>query len=216
MPALDAPLPACSRTGCCFGTPTAASPGLVGALLAGLGRDRSRLQAAGERTRCRRTYSDSRTGRRSAVDGRQLAVGGSAAWLRGGGLTRRARWKPLDGLTRAPGLLLTPVPWAQPRGGEVTRRTSQGGRAASTTVVGLRARPARRTKSVPPPGRPVHHSQAANRRGRREAAFSRRRKSRRWELCDGTSRRRLVLPPKFRAAEYFAACGLDRETIRPR
>src|SRR5664279_2107110 len=27
MPALDAPLPACSRTGCCFGTPTAASPG---------------------------------------------------------------------------------------------------------------------------------------------------------------------------------------------
>jgi len=110
------------------------------------GRDRSRLRAAGERTRCRRTYSDSRTGRRSAVDGRQLAVGGSAAWLRGGGLTRRARWKPLDGLTRAPGLLLTPVPWAQPRGGEVTRRTSQGGRAASTTVVGLRARPARRTK----------------------------------------------------------------------
>jgi len=50
------------------------------------GRDRSRLRAAGERTRCRRTYSDSRTGRRSAVDGRQLAVGGSAAWLRGGGL----------------------------------------------------------------------------------------------------------------------------------
>src|SRR5664280_3535585 len=89
------------------------------------GRDRSRLRAAGERTRCRRTYSDSRTGRRSAVDGRQLAVGGSAAWLRGGGLTRRARWKPLDGLTRAPGLLLTPVPGAQPRGGEVTRRTSQ-------------------------------------------------------------------------------------------
>jgi len=31
------------------------------------GRDRSRLRAAGERTRCRRTYSDSRTGRRSAV-----------------------------------------------------------------------------------------------------------------------------------------------------
>jgi len=29
------------------------------------GRDRSRLRAAGERTRCRRTYSDSRTGRRS-------------------------------------------------------------------------------------------------------------------------------------------------------
>src|SRR5450759_2938952 len=65
---------------------------------------------AGERTRCRRTYSDSRTGRRS-----RLAVGGSAAWLRGGGLTRRARWKTLDGLIRAPGLLLTPVPWAQPR-----------------------------------------------------------------------------------------------------
>src|SRR5664279_3249646 len=65
MPALDAPLAACSRTGCCFGTPTAASPGLVGALLAGLGRDRTRLRAAGERTRCRRTYSDSRTGRRS-------------------------------------------------------------------------------------------------------------------------------------------------------
>src|SRR5664279_2231853 len=34
---LDAPLTACSRTGCCFGTPTAASPGLVGALLAETG-----------------------------------------------------------------------------------------------------------------------------------------------------------------------------------
>src|SRR5664279_5375384 len=84
------------------------------------GPDRSRLRAAGERTRCSRTYSDSRTGRRSPT-----RRWWSAAWLRGGGLTRRARWKPLDGLTRAPGLLLTPVPGAQPRGGEVTRRTSQ-------------------------------------------------------------------------------------------
>src|SRR5664279_5194100 len=78
---------------------------------------------------CGRTHPLSpylqRLAHRSAVGGRQLAVGGSAAWLRGGGLTRRARWKPLDGLTRAPGLLLTPVPGAQPRGGEVTRRTSQ-------------------------------------------------------------------------------------------
>src|SRR5664280_3307957 len=50
------------------------------------------------------------TATRAPVGGRQLAVGGSAAWLRGGGLTRRARWKTLDGLIRAPGLLLTPVP----------------------------------------------------------------------------------------------------------
>jgi len=78
------------------------------------GRDRSRLRAAGERTRCRRTYSDSRTGRRSPT-----RRWWSAAWLHGGGLTRRARWKTLDGLIRAPDLLLTPVPWAQPRGGEV-------------------------------------------------------------------------------------------------
>src|SRR5450759_4553172 len=84
---------------------------------------------AGERTRCRRTCSDSRTGRRS-----RLAVGGSAAWLRGGGLTRRPRVRPTvireaaprapaSGASRvlesarrasstAPGLLLTPVPWA--------------------------------------------------------------------------------------------------------
>ena len=140
MPALDAPLAACSRTGCCFGTPTAASPGLVGALLAETG--------AGSELRANAPAVAVPTATRAPVGGRRspARVGGSAAWLRGGGLTRRARWKPLDGLTRAPGLLLTPVPWAQPRGGEVTRRTSQGGRAASTTVVGLRARPARRTK----------------------------------------------------------------------
>jgi len=45
------------------------------------GPDRSRLRAAGERTRCRRTYSDSRTGRRSPT-----RRWWSAAWLHGGGL----------------------------------------------------------------------------------------------------------------------------------
>jgi len=63
MPALDAPLAASRRTGGCFGTPTAASPGWSARCW--LGPDRSRLRAAGESTRCRRTYSDSRTGRRS-------------------------------------------------------------------------------------------------------------------------------------------------------
>src|SRR5450759_2329392 len=107
MPALDAPLPACSRTGCCFGTPTAASPGWSRCWTAQTG--------AGSELRANAPAVAVPTATRAPVGGRQLAFGGSAAWLRGGGLTRRARWKPLDGLTRAPGLLLTPVPWAQPR-----------------------------------------------------------------------------------------------------
>ena len=67
MPALDAPLAACSRTSCSFGTPTAVSR-LVGALLAETG--------AGSELRANAPAVAVPTATRAPGGGRQPAVGG--------------------------------------------------------------------------------------------------------------------------------------------